>query len=91
MKYGLSEHEAKEIIQQELDKNPDLKYYINNPYLEELITLLIDGISKAIAKNNEEVIKEPETAARAFSFMQSATSMAKKARCLAGVSPCTAF
>lgn len=58
MNYGLSEHEAKEIIQHELDKNPDLKYYINNPYLEEFVTLLIDGISKAIAKNNEEVIND---------------------------------
>ena len=58
MNYGLSEHEAKEIIQHELDRNPDLKYYINNPYLEDLVTLLIDGISKAIAQNNEEVIKD---------------------------------
>ena len=58
MGFGLSEYEAKWIIQQELKKNPDLKYYINNPYLDEYIALLIDGISKAIEENNKRVIRD---------------------------------
>lgn len=54
MAYGLSTYQVKEIIQRELDKNPDLKYYINNPYFDEFISLLIDGISMAIVKNSQE-------------------------------------
>ena len=60
MRYGLSEDGVKEIIQYELDKNPDLKYYLNNPYLEELISLLIDGISNAIVENREKVVRDIE-------------------------------
>ena len=60
MEYGYSEHEVKKIIQHELDRNPDLKYYINNPYFDEFVSLLLDGISIAIVKNGEEVIKDIE-------------------------------
>ena len=60
MNYGLSNSEVKGIIQNELDKNPDLKYYINNPYFDEFISLLIDGISKAIVENSRKVIDDIE-------------------------------
>lgn len=60
MNYGLSIYQIKEIIQGELDKNPDLKYYINNPYFDEFISLLIDGISKAIVENSRKVIDDIE-------------------------------
>ena len=58
MRYGLSEERIKSIIQEELDKNPDLKYYINNPYFDEFITLLLNGISKAIALQSKSVIED---------------------------------
>ena len=58
MNYGLSNSEVKGIIQNELDKNPDLKYYINNPYFDEFVSLLIDGISIAIEKNNRKIIDD---------------------------------
>ena len=58
MHNGFSEKQIREIIYTELDKNPDLEYYINNPYLDELLTLLIDGISKAIVKNSNKVIDD---------------------------------
>ena len=64
MRYGLSENQIKDIIQQQLDKKPDLKYYINNSYLEELVSLLIDGISVAIVKNSKKVIDDIEREAR---------------------------
>ena len=60
MNYGLSIYQIKEIIQSELDKNPDLKYYINNQYFDEFISLLIDGISKAIVENSRKVIDDIE-------------------------------
>ncbi len=60
MKYGLSESEVKRIIQDELDKNPDLKYYINNPYFNEMLSLLIDGVSKAIICNGEKILNDIE-------------------------------
>lgn len=58
MSYGLSASEIRHIIQDELDKKPDLKYYIDNDYICELVDTLVDGISNAIEKNTESVIKE---------------------------------
>ena len=58
MDYGFSEFDVKRVIQHELDKKPDLKYYINNPYFDEFIDLLIDGISIAIEKNNKRIIDD---------------------------------
>lgn len=60
MEFLLTEQEIGEIIRGELDKNPDLVFYINNPYFNEFISLLIDGISKAIAANSQKVIEEIE-------------------------------
>ncbi len=60
MRYGLSEADVKSIIQGELDRNPDLKYYINNPYFDEYMSLLIDGISKAIVENSKSIISDIE-------------------------------
>lgn len=56
--YGMSESEIRRIILHELDKNPDLQYYINNPYFDEYVSLLIDGISKAIVENSRKVIDD---------------------------------
>lgn len=64
MEYGLTEYELKRIIQKELEKNPDLQFYINNPYFDELLSLLIDGITKAIAANTREVFDNIESESR---------------------------
>ncbi len=58
MKLGLSEYEVKEIIQRHLDKNPDLKYYIDNPYFDEFIELLVEGICAAIEANNRRILDD---------------------------------
>ena len=60
MHYGLKEYEVEKIIRHSLNKNPDLKYYINNDYLDELISLLIEGVGQAIEENNRKVISDIE-------------------------------
>ena len=60
MQYGLKDYELETIIRHSLNKNPDLKYYINNDYLDELISLLIEGVSQAIEENTRKVISDIE-------------------------------
>ena len=64
MRYSLREDEIKEIIKSELDKSPDLKYYINNEYFNDFVELLIDGICKAIAANTKHTIEKMENEVR---------------------------
>ena len=60
MKYGLKDYEVERIIRHSLNKNPDLKYYINNDYIDELISLLVEGVGQAIEANNKKVISDIE-------------------------------
>ena len=60
MRYGLKDYEVERIIRHSLNKNPDLKYYINNDYIEELISLLVEGVGQAIEANNKKVISDIE-------------------------------
>ncbi|MBR3920304.1 MAG: hypothetical protein IKJ47_00040 [Oscillospiraceae bacterium] len=60
MKCGLKDYEVERIIRHSLNKNPDLKYYINNDYIEEVINLLVIGVSKAIEENNKKIISDIE-------------------------------
>ena len=52
MQYGLKDYEVERIIRHSLNKNPDLKYYINNDYIDEMINLLVIGVSKAIDRKS---------------------------------------
>lgn len=56
--YGLRKYEIEKIIRAKLNKNPDLKYYIDNDYIDELVSLLIDGISEAIVENTKKTIDD---------------------------------
>ena len=58
--FGNDKDEIKRVIMYHLNQNPDLKYYINNSYIDELIDLLIEGISDAVARNTENVLQELE-------------------------------
>lgn len=58
--YGLTKNEAERIIKDSLNKNPDLKYYINNDYIDELVSLLVEGICNVIEENNKKVIRDIE-------------------------------
>ena len=60
MRYGLKDYEIERIIRHSLNKNPDLKYYIDNDYIDELISLLVEGVSQAIEENNKKVFSDIE-------------------------------
>ena len=60
MQYGLRNYEIEKIIRHSLNKNPDLKYYINNDYVDELVNLLVSGVSQAIEENTKKVISDIE-------------------------------
>ena len=58
--YGFDKYEAEKILKKSLDKEPDLKYYMNNDYMEKLVDILIEGIANVIEENNT-YIKYNET------------------------------
>lgn len=60
MSYGLRKSDLKKIILESVNKNPDLKYYINDDYIYELVDGIVDGVSIAIEENTKEVIRQIE-------------------------------
>ena len=58
MRYGLSKYEVERIIKSSLNKNPDIFYYIEDDYIEELLKLLVEGVSKAIEENNKKLLND---------------------------------
>ena len=64
--YGLDKYEAEKILKEYLDKEPDLKYYIDNDYIEKIVDTLIEGIAKVIEKNNEKVEEDIKRELRGF-------------------------
>ena len=56
--YGYSKEMISESIKNSLKDNPDLKYYINNDYIAELVNLLIDGIAEAIEINTAKAFDD---------------------------------
>ena len=58
MNKGLRAHEVKRILQEKIESDPDLKYYIDNDYVTKLVDLLIEGISEMVEKNNEELVDD---------------------------------
>ena len=60
MAYGLDKRELKKIITEKVEQNPDLKYYINDDYIYELVEAIVDGVSEAIEKNTKAVFRQVE-------------------------------
>lgn len=60
MAYGLDKRELKKIITEKVEQNPDLKYYINDDYIYELVEAIVDGVSEAIEKNTKAVFRQLE-------------------------------
>ncbi len=50
--FGLPKQEIAQIISDELEKNADILVGIDDPEVNEMIKILIVGISKAIVENN---------------------------------------
>ena len=64
--YGLDKYDAEKILKEHLDKEPDLKYYIDNDYIAKLVDNIIEGIAKVIEKNNEKVEEDIKRELRGF-------------------------
>lgn len=58
MNHGLKKEKIRAIIKSRIERNPDLKYYINNDYIYELVDDIVEGVSEAIYENTEEVIRK---------------------------------
>ena len=56
MRKGMSRYEIKQILEEKIESEPDLKYYLDNEYTIKIIDLLVEGISEAFEKNNEKLI-----------------------------------
>lgn len=55
MKYGLDKGRIKHIVEEKILENPDLLYYIDNVYIERLLSQIIEGIGEAIEENNKKL------------------------------------
>ena len=53
--YGMRKYEVVRELKQYIEKDPDLKYYLDNEYVEKIIGLLIEGIGNIIEKNNRKI------------------------------------
>lgn len=58
MRKGMSKYEIKRILEEKIESDPDLKYYLDNEYTIKIIDLLVEGISEAFEKNNEKLMDE---------------------------------
>lgn len=58
MRKGLEKRDIKRKLQEKLDSDPDLKYYIDNDYITKLMDLLIDGIGEVIEENNKKLVDD---------------------------------
>lgn len=58
MSYGLRRNDVKRIITQRLNSNPDIFYYIDVDYIDELVELITEGIADVIEENNRRLIND---------------------------------
>lgn len=58
MNLGLRKSQIETIIRRKLEKEPDLKYYVDNDYVMRLVDLLVEGVAEAIDRNNEELYRD---------------------------------
>ena len=49
MRKGMSRYEIKQILEEKIESEPDLKYYLDNEYTIKIIDLLVEGISEAVS------------------------------------------
>lgn len=54
----MSKYEIKRILEEKIESDPDLKYYLDNEYTIKIIDLLVEGISEAFEKNNKKLIDD---------------------------------
>lgn len=58
MNLGLRKSQIETIVRRKLEKEPDLKYYVDNDYVMRLVDLLVEGVAEAIDMNNDELDRQ---------------------------------
>ncbi len=58
MNLGLRKSQIETIVRRKLEKEPDLKYYVDNDYVMRLVDLLVEGVAEAIDRNNDELDRQ---------------------------------
>lgn len=58
MNLGLRKSQIETIVRGKLEKEPDLKYYVDNDYVMRLVDLLVEGVAEAIDRNNDELDRQ---------------------------------
>ena len=56
-RYSLNQYEIKKIVEDKISENPDIFYYIDNPYLQKVIDALVEGVAEAMAANNKKLVE----------------------------------
>lgn len=58
MNLGLRKSQIETIVRRKLEKEPDLKYYVDNDYVMRLVDLLVEGVAEVIDRNNDELDRQ---------------------------------
>lgn len=58
MNIGLRKYEIEDILKKKIEKDPDLKYFIDDDATTRLIDLLVEGVAEAIDRNNRELDRQ---------------------------------
>lgn len=60
--YGLDGYRLRSLVRNKLQEQPDLFYYIEDPYIEELADLILGCVIEVAEKNNkkfaEDIVEE---------------------------------
>ena len=66
--YGMNKNEVVKTLRQYINKDPDLKYYLDDENIEKIIELLIEGIGYIVEKNNRKIEEDRKTELRRKGF-----------------------
>ena len=58
MNKGIDKFRVQRILQEKIETDPDLKYYIDNVYITKLVDLLIEGIGEVVETNNKKLVED---------------------------------
>ncbi len=58
MNKGIDKFRVQRILQEKIETDTDLKYYIDNVYITKLVDLLIEGIGEVVETNNKKLVED---------------------------------
>jgi hypothetical protein len=56
--YGLDKYRLRSMIEEKLQKQPDLFYYIEDPYIEQVTDLILDCVIEVVENNNKQYSRD---------------------------------